>query len=74
MTKQEALEILQVMKQHLNRQQYRTLAGQINNNDVDGAMRGLRKILKREGIGAESIKSVCGEPEISDEERRDNWS
>lgn len=74
MTKPEALEILQAMKQHLDRQQYRTLAGQINNNDADGAMRGLRKILKREGLDAESVKSVCGEPESCDEERRDNWS
>ena len=47
MTKPEAFEILHAMKHQLEKQQYRTLCGQVNSGDVDGAMRGLDKIMKK---------------------------
>lgn len=47
MTKPEAFEILHALKHRLDKQAYRTLCGQVNNGDVDGAMRGLDKIMKK---------------------------
>ena len=37
---------------HLTPQQYRTLRGQVLAGDVDGALKGLRKILLLEGSNA----------------------
>lgn len=37
-------------RDHLTRQQVRTLVGQIKAGDVDGAMNGLSRILTRKGV------------------------
>lgn len=47
-----ALLRLKAAKQHLTRQQYRTLRGQVLAGDADGAMRGLRKLLLLGGTNA----------------------
>lgn len=53
MTKPEAFEILHAMKHQLDKQQYRTLCGQVNSGDVAGAMRGLEKIMGKNRQKAE---------------------
>ena len=40
-------KILKVYKHQLTKQQYKTLKGQILAGDKEGAMKGLRKLLKR---------------------------
>lgn len=42
-----ALMILRNTKNRLTKQQYKTLRGQVLAGDPDGAMKGLRNILKR---------------------------
>lgn len=42
-----ALLLLRNTKHRLSRQQYRTLKGQVLAGDADGAMKGLRRILRR---------------------------
>ena len=44
----KAFHFLRMSRKKLNRQQYKTLCGQINAGDIDGAMRGLEKLLKRQ--------------------------
>lgn len=40
---------LKACRDRLTKQQYRTLKGQILAGDADGAMKGLRKVLMRDG-------------------------
>mgnify|MGYP003307317287 CR=1 FL=1 len=42
---------LRGFRDKLTKQQYRTLKGQILAGDIDGAMRGLQKILERVSAG-----------------------
>ena len=52
MTKSDLISAYAKLYKHrdnLTRQQIRTLKGQIKAGDVDGAMQGLKKLLKREG-------------------------
>lgn len=42
----EAFKILKKYKCKLTKQQYRTFKGQILNNDIDGFVKGLKKVLK----------------------------
>lgn len=42
-----AMQLIQANKDNLTRQQIRTLKGQCRAGDIDGAMRGLHRILKR---------------------------
>lgn len=44
----KAFHLLRMSRKKLNKQQYRTLCGQINAGDIEGAMRGLEKLLKRQ--------------------------
>lgn len=48
-----ALIRLKACKPWLTAQQYRTLRGQVRSGNPDGAMRGLHKILRRQGKGGE---------------------
>lgn len=41
---------LEGMKRYLTVQEYRTIRGQINAGDVEGANRGLDRLLKKRGI------------------------
>lgn len=43
----KAFHLLRMSRKKLSRQQYKTLCGQINAGDIDGAMKGLEKLLKR---------------------------
>ena len=45
----DALECVRKYREHLTRQQCRTLMGQIKAGDINGAMNGLDKILSRMG-------------------------
>lgn len=42
-----AMQLIKANKDNLTRQQIRTLKGQCRAGDIDGAMRGLHRILKR---------------------------
>ena len=44
----KAFHLLRMSRKKLNRQQYKTLCGQINAGDINGAMKGLEKLLKRQ--------------------------
>ena len=44
-----ALELIKANKDKLTPQQARTLKGQCKAGDIDGALKGLHKILKRSG-------------------------
>ena len=44
----KAFHLLRMSRKKLTKQQYRTLWGQINAGDIEGAMRGLEKLLKRQ--------------------------
>lgn len=46
--KVKAFHLLRLSRKKLNRQQYKTLCGQINAGDAAGAMKGLEKLLKRQ--------------------------
>lgn len=50
-TKQAALETLGLYRTRLSRQQFTTIRGQILAGDVQGAMRGLMKLLYPSGKG-----------------------
>lgn len=50
----EVYYLLECQRDRLTRQQLRTLKGQIFAGDADGAMRGLKRILKRNVIGDET--------------------
>ena len=41
---------LEVMKRYLSTQEYKTIRGQINAGDIEGAKRGLDRLLKKRGI------------------------
>ena len=41
---------LEGMKRYLSPQEYKTIRGQINAGDVEGAKRGLDRLLKKRGI------------------------
>lgn len=43
----KAFHLLRMSRKKLTRQQYKTFCGQINAGDVEGAMKGLDKLLKR---------------------------
>lgn len=43
----KAFHLLRLSRKKLNRQQYKTLCGQINAGDIEGAMKGLENLLKR---------------------------
>lgn len=45
----DAMLCLRKYRRYLTRQQLRTLVGQIKAGDIDGAMNGLSKILRRNG-------------------------
>ena len=45
----DAINLLKNHKQHLTRQQYSTIKGQCIAGNIDGAIKGLRKILKKQG-------------------------
>lgn len=45
----DAMITLKALRGRLTGQQYSTLKGQILSGDADGAMKGLRKLIKREG-------------------------
>lgn len=49
MVDDKALGKLLAAKRFLSRQQYKTIKGQILSGDSDGAMRGLDRILKKDG-------------------------
>lgn len=53
-TKTQAFIHLRQNKKNLTRQQYKTLLGQVHAGDVDGAMKGLRRLLL--GGGSNAIK------------------
>lgn len=42
----EAMKLLKRYKYRLTKQQYRTFKGQILNNDINGFMKGLKKVIK----------------------------
>ena len=44
----KAFHLLRMSRKKLSKQQYKTLCGQINAGDINGAMRGLEKLLKRQ--------------------------
>lgn len=44
----KAFHLLRMSRKKLNRQQYKTICGQINAGDINGAMKGLEKLLKRQ--------------------------
>lgn len=46
-TEKEAKLEINKSKKKLTRQQYRTLRGQIEAGDIEGAMKGLKKLLER---------------------------
>ena len=46
-TKSSFLRELRKYKDHLTRQQFKTLRGQVLNGDSEGAKKGLKKILNR---------------------------
>lgn len=41
----EATNLLETHKPHLTKQQYRTIRGQLRAGDVEGAMKGLQKLI-----------------------------
>ena len=41
---------LEGMKRYLSTQEYKTIRGQINAGDIEGAKRGLDRLLKKRGI------------------------
>lgn len=43
----KALKKLKSNKQHLTRQQYRTIRGQMLAGDIQGGLRGMHRVLKR---------------------------
>lgn len=45
MTKGYAMRILNLYKRELSRQQYRTIRGQILSDNIDGAMKGLSRLV-----------------------------
>lgn len=51
---QAALKEIRKNKQLLTTQQMRTLKGQVISGDVDGAMKGLRKLLSRFALDGDS--------------------
>lgn len=44
-----AMTELKSYGKHITKQQYRTIKGQILSGDIDAAMRGLDRVLKRKG-------------------------
>jgi hypothetical protein len=52
------LRELRKYKDHLTKQQFKTLRGQIINGDCEGAKKGLKKILNRR-IQHEHTKNIC---------------
>lgn len=44
-----AMAELKSYGKHITKQQYRTIKGQILSGDIDAAMRGLDRVLKRKG-------------------------
>lgn len=49
MTKEKMYMILKKVKNRLSKQQYKTIKGQINNNDLVGAYKGIVKLLESKG-------------------------
>ena len=49
MTKEKMYMILKKVKYRLSKQQYKTIKGQINNNDLVGAYKGMVKLLESKG-------------------------
>lgn len=49
MTKEKMYMILKKVKHRLSRQQYKTIKGQINSNDLAGAYKGIVKLLESKG-------------------------
>lgn len=45
-------KLLKENKKHLTKQQYRTIKGQIIAGDVEGATKGLNKLIRRKKCGA----------------------
>ena len=43
----EAMHHLKTHKKHLTAQQYRTLKGQILSGNIEGAMKGLEKLMRK---------------------------
>lgn len=48
-------KMLKESQKHLTPQQYRTLKGQVIAGDTDGALKGLRKLLRKNG-GDKNVK------------------
>ena len=46
----EVIKILDSQKENLTKEQYCTMRGQCISGNADGAIRGLRRILRRKGI------------------------
>lgn len=49
MTKEKMYMILKKVKYRLSKQQYKTIKGQINSNDLVGAYKGIVKLLESKG-------------------------
>lgn len=47
---EEARELLRVVKKHISSQRVRTIKGQMKAGDYDGAIRGMKRIIRREHI------------------------
>ena len=45
-----ALKVIEKNKKKMTPQQYRTLKGQCLAGDIDGALKGLNRILRRNGV------------------------
>jgi len=57
-TKLIFLRELRKYKDHLTKQQFKTLRGQVLNGDCEGANKGLKKILNRR-MQYEHTKNIC---------------
>ena len=44
------LKLIEQNKKKMTQQQYRTLKGQCRSGDVEGALKGLNRILRRNGV------------------------
>lgn len=53
MSKEQAFKAINASRRHLTRQQFRTLWGQAKAGDPDAALKGLEKIMKRNGVNHE---------------------